>query len=158
MRVRRVAIVSIAGELLYLPCMVSAYVNFLRITSVSREVNAISAISTLGRAQHARSSIMFPPKQDLPGVRLRPDHMGSMYPLRGSCKLNMIGTILPSATGLGQQASEVSVLQLPQLKDPDVAVVWFTASDLRVHDHDGLVAAGSAAGVIPLYVFDDQVS
>lgn len=52
---------------------------------------------------------------------------------------------------------EVSVLQLPLLQDPDVAVVWFTACDLRTHDHDALVASAGAAGVIPLYVFDDQV-
>lgn len=158
MRVRRVAIFSIAGTQLYLPSLVSAYVNFLPIKSVSREGNTFSATSTLGRAQYARSSIMFPPRQDLPGIRLRPDQIGSMNPLGRPCRLDMIGTVLPSATGFGQQASEVSVLQLPQLKDPDVAVIWFTASDLRVHDHDGLVAAGGAAGVIPLYVFDDQVS
>lgn len=52
---------------------------------------------------------------------------------------------------------EISVLQLPVLSKGDVAVVWFTASDLRTHDHDGLVAAASAAKVVPLYVFDDQV-
>ena len=52
---------------------------------------------------------------------------------------------------------EVSVLQLPLLQDPDVAVVWFTACDLRTHDHDALVASAGAAGVVPLYVFDDQV-
>lgn len=53
--------------------------------------------------------------------------------------------------------TEVSVLQLPALTAPDVAVVWFTASDLRTHDHDGLVAVAGAAGVVPLYVFDEQV-
>lgn len=52
---------------------------------------------------------------------------------------------------------EVSVLQLPLLEAPDVAVVWFTASDLRVHDHDGLLAAAGASTVLPVYVFDDQV-
>lgn len=51
----------------------------------------------------------------------------------------------------------VSVLQLPQLGSDDVAVVYFTACDLRIHDHDALVAAAGAAGVVPVYVFDDQV-
>lgn len=64
----------------------------------------------------------------------------------------------PPSSGLwaspGKQ--EVSVLQLPLLQDPDVAVVWFTACDLRTHDHDALVASAGAAGVVPLYVFDDQ--
>ncbi|CAM9905700.1 unnamed protein product [Ectocarpus sp. 12 AP-2014] len=50
----------------------------------------------------------------------------------------------------------VSVLQLPQLGSDDVAVVYFTACDLRTHDHDALVAAAGAAGVVPVYVFDDQ--
>lgn len=49
------------------------------------------------------------------------------------------------------------MLQLPLLQDPDVAVVWFTACDLRTHDHDALVASAGAVGVVPLYVFDDQV-
>lgn len=52
---------------------------------------------------------------------------------------------------------EVSVLQLPRLDASHVAVLWFTACDLRTHDHDGLIAAASAAGVVPLYVFDNQV-
>lgn len=57
---------------------------------------------------------------------------------------------------------EVSVLDLPVLQqgsdsDGDIAVVYFTACDLRTHDHDGLVAAAGAAGVVPVYVFDDQV-
>lgn len=52
---------------------------------------------------------------------------------------------------------EVSVAQLPQGSSDDVAVVYFTACDLRVHDHDGLVAAAKAARVLPVYVFDDQV-
>lgn len=54
---------------------------------------------------------------------------------------------------------EVSVLELPVLRQgsDDVAVVYFTACDLRVHDHDGLVAAAKAARVLPVYVFDDQV-
>lgn len=51
----------------------------------------------------------------------------------------------------------VSVLQLPLLGSDDVAVVYFTACDLRTHDHDALVAAAGAAGVVPVYVFDDQV-
>ncbi|CAM9863830.1 unnamed protein product [Ectocarpus sp. 6 AP-2014] len=50
----------------------------------------------------------------------------------------------------------VSVLQLPLLGSDDVAVVYFTACDLRTHDHDALVAAAGAAGVVPVYVFDDQ--
>lgn len=54
-------------------------------------------------------------------------------------------------------ADHVSVLQLPILDEQNVAVVWFTACDLRTHDHDGLVASAMAAGVVPLYVFDDQV-
>ena len=66
---------------------------------------------------------------------------------------------VPSSSGFwarpGKQ--EVSVLQLPLLQHPDVAVVWFTACDLRTHDHDALVAAAGAAGAVPLYVFDDQV-
>lgn len=53
--------------------------------------------------------------------------------------------------------AEVSVLQLPRVKATDVAVVWFTPCDLRTHDHDGLVAAAGAAGVVPVFVFDDQV-
>lgn len=69
---------------------------------------------------------------------------------------------------------EVSVLDLPVLQQGsdsdsdgpdsaggdgggDIAVVYFTACDLRTHDHDGLVAAAGAAGVVPVYVFDDQV-
>lgn len=48
------------------------------------------------------------------------------------------------------------MLQLPLVKAPDVAVVWFTACDLRTHDHDALVAVAGAAGAVPLYVFDDQ--
>lgn len=54
---------------------------------------------------------------------------------------------------------EVSVLELPGLRQgsDDVAVVYYTACDLRVHDHDGLVAAAKAARVLPVYVFDDQV-
>lgn len=52
---------------------------------------------------------------------------------------------------------EVSVLQLPRLDGRHVAVVWFTACDLRTHDHDALVASASASGVVPLYVFDNQV-
>lgn len=56
---------------------------------------------------------------------------------------------------------EVSVLELPVLGQgsgsDEVAVVYFTACDLRVHDHDGLVAATKAARVLPVYVFDDQV-
>lgn len=59
--------------------------------------------------------------------------------------------------GASSPGEEVSVLQLPLLEAPDVAVVWFTASDLRVHDHDGLVAAAGASTVLPVYVFDDQV-
>eukprot|EP00752_Nemacystus_decipiens_P012696 g11248.t1 len=58
---------------------------------------------------------------------------------------------------------EVSVLELPVLgqgssssDSEDVAVVYFTACDLRVHDHHGLVAAAKAARVLPVYVFDDQ--
>ena len=38
-----------------------------------------------------------------------------------------------------------------------MAVIWFTSSDLRVHDHDGLVASAAAAAMLPVYVFDDQV-
>lgn len=55
---------------------------------------------------------------------------------------------------------ETSVLQLPLLRadSDDVAVVYFSACDLRIHDHDALVAAAGAAGVVPVYVFDDQVS
>ncbi|CAM9289477.1 unnamed protein product, partial [Hapterophycus canaliculatus] len=53
---------------------------------------------------------------------------------------------------------ETSVLQLPRLGQcsDDVAVVYFSACDLRIHDHDALVAAAGAAGVVPAYVFDDQ--
>lgn len=53
--------------------------------------------------------------------------------------------------------AEVSVLQLPRVEASDVAVVWFTPCDLRTHDHDGLVAAAGAAGVVPVFVFDHQV-
>jgi len=53
---------------------------------------------------------------------------------------------------------EVSVTQLPVLGSTAVAVVYFTACDLRVHDHDALVATAGAAGVLPVYVFDDMVT
>lgn len=53
---------------------------------------------------------------------------------------------------------EVTVTQLPILGSDAVAVVYFTACDLRVHDHDALVAASGAAGVLPVYVFDEMVS
>lgn len=73
-------------------------------------------------------------------------------------RVSMVGQGLTLLPRIGERASdEVTVLQLPRVEDTDVAVVWFTACDLRTHDHDGLVAASSAAGVIPVYVFDDQV-
>ncbi|CAN0259963.1 unnamed protein product, partial [Discosporangium mesarthrocarpum] len=37
-------------------------------------------------------------------------------------------------------------------------VVWFTACDLRTHDHEGLIASAGAARVLPIFVFDDQVN
>ncbi|CAM9726855.1 unnamed protein product [Scytosiphon promiscuus] len=51
---------------------------------------------------------------------------------------------------------EKLVSQLPRVSDDDVAVVYFSACDLRIHDHDALVAAAGARGVVPVYVFDDQ--
>ena len=74
--------------------------------------------------------------------------------LAGETALNMVGLGRPPL-------EEVSVLELPALgqgsDSDDVAVVYFTACDLRVHDHDGLVAGAKAARVLPVYVFDDQV-
>lgn len=86
----------------------------------------------------------------------------------GVTALNMAGFWAKPSLG------EVSVLDLPVLQQGsdsadsdsdggggggggDIAVVYFTACDLRTHDHDGLVAAAGAAGVVPVYVFDDQV-
>lgn len=81
--------------------------------------------------------------------------------LRSTSSLNMADTQTGGSffSGLWAKPSkdEVSVLQLPKLGKDDVAIVWFTASDLRIHDHDALVASAGAAGVIPVYVFDDQV-
>ena len=42
---------------------------------------------------------------------------------------------------------------------PRVGVVWFTASDLRLHDHEPLAAALASCGAVaPLFVFDGAAS
>lgn len=82
---------------------------------------------------------------------------GSSSPHTGIITRSKMSLFSGWGGGASSPGEEVSVLQLPLLEAPDVAVVWFTASDLRVHDHDGLVAAAGASAVLPVYVFDDQV-
>ncbi|CAM9378091.1 unnamed protein product [Pylaiella littoralis] len=113
----------------------------------SRNQHAASPALTSSRHRHFSSST---------------GHRSTQERIR-HCRRTTTGVTALNMAGFWAKPSlqEVSVLDLPVLQqgsdsDGDIAVVYFTACDLRTHDHDGLVAAAGAAGVVPVYVFDDQ--
>ena len=167
MGARRLATAAILGELLcaiaYVHATVDHNIGFIN-HALSSPSNFAQKASTFKTSCNLETPQRTPSRTQAPLQRRRPwsTQRSSRSCRRAASNEFMMSTAQQTAPSSSEfwarpGKQEVSVLQLPLLQDPDVAVVWFTACDLRTHDHDALVASAGAAGVVPLYVFDDQV-